>query len=65
MRKNEKDLEFVVYEPVKRLNDDSIISKNELKITKKYSGLLNRGIIYTNFHSTKFYLLKNILLFFM
>lgn len=44
MRKNEKDLEFVVYEPVKRITEDTYVSKDELKITKKYSGLLNRGM---------------------
>jgi hypothetical protein len=50
MKKNElrkeKELDFVVYEPVKRLENTSTNKeKEEMIITKKYSGLYNRGKI--------------------
>ncbi len=50
MRKNEKEFEFVVYEPVKRTNEDTYNESQEMKISKKYSGLYNRG---------KYFLYKN------
>jgi len=40
---NEKEIEFVVYEPVRR-SDTSILQINEdKKITREFSGLYNRG----------------------
>jgi hypothetical protein len=40
---NEKEIEFVVYEPVRRSDKNLLQTKEDKNVTREFSGLYNRG----------------------